>query len=123
MKRLMHYTDTVPFTHVVDVDRTRKSYSGALGNTVTRLFGCRHRNLSWPFTHERETYLVCLRCGMRQSFDLKTWKASGSFYHAEISSAKHAITSALLQQYEQQSFLKKKLLETKQDETNPTRIE
>jgi len=60
---------------------------------------------------------------MRQSFDLKTWKASGSFYPAEISGANHAITSSLLKQYERQSFLKKKLLETKQDDPISTRIE
>jgi hypothetical protein len=33
------------------------------------LFGCRHRNLSWPFTLSGWTYEVCRNCGKRLAYD------------------------------------------------------
>ncbi len=41
---------------------------------------CRHARLSRPFTHGKESYRVCLRCGMRRQFDLQSWKSVGRFY-------------------------------------------
>ena len=35
-------------------------------------FGCRHGQLSRAFTNEGETYKVCLRCGRRFPYSLKT---------------------------------------------------
>jgi hypothetical protein len=45
-----------------------------------RLFGCRHRTVSRPFTRAGQTFVTCLFCGMRRRFDLKRWKVEGGFY-------------------------------------------
>ena len=63
-----------------------------LGNPLTegvnylfnRVVNCWHVKLSRPFTHGRETYRVCLRCGMRREFDIQTWKSVGRFYASPI---------------------------------------
>jgi len=62
---------------------TRERRRHSLGDIINRLFGCRHRALSRPFTHDRQTYLSCLDCGMRRDFDLENWKPRGAFY-AEV---------------------------------------
>jgi hypothetical protein len=49
---------------------------------INVIFFCWHWKMSRPFTREGQTYCVCLRCGMRQSFDLKTWKSKGPYYRA-----------------------------------------
>jgi hypothetical protein len=46
------------------------------------IFLCWHRKMSRPFTRDGQTYCVCLRCGMRQSFDLQNWKSKGPYYRA-----------------------------------------
>lgn len=45
-----------------------------------RLFGCRHKRTGRPKTVEGESYCVCLDCGARRKFDLKTFKMQGEFY-------------------------------------------
>jgi hypothetical protein len=50
------------------------------------LFRCWHRNLSWPFTLEGETYRVCLHCGARRRFSPESWRAVGAFYRDTTSS-------------------------------------
>lgn len=35
-------------------------------------FGCRHRELSRPFTTANETYKVCLKCGAHLGYSLQT---------------------------------------------------
>ena len=50
------------------------------------LFRCWHWNMSRPFTRDGRTFCVCLRCGMRQNFDLDAWKATGGFYYGRDSS-------------------------------------
>jgi hypothetical protein len=51
----------------------------ALEQLLGSLFGCKHRRLSWPITHGRGTYRVCVRCGMSRNFDPHTWKSFGPF--------------------------------------------
>lgn len=51
---------------------------------LTRVVSCWHIKLSRPFTHGKESYRVCLRCGMRREFDLQTWKSVGRFYSSPI---------------------------------------
>ena len=46
-------------------------------------FGCWHRRMSWPITRDGQTYRSCLKCGVRRSFDAKTWKTFGSFYRRD----------------------------------------
>ena len=55
----------------------------ALGQFLGTLFGCWHRRMSWPITRDGQTYRACLKCGVRRSFDAKTWKTFGSFYRRD----------------------------------------
>ncbi len=48
---------------------------------LVRLFGCRHRDISRPFTNGKTSYRVCLSCGARKKFDTKDLTTSGSFYY------------------------------------------
>ena len=50
---------------------------------VGSLFRCWHRRLGWPMTRDGRTYRACLKCGMRRSFDTKTWKTFGPFYRRD----------------------------------------
>lgn len=51
---------------------------------LSRLFSCWHLKLSRPITRGRESYQVCLRCGMRRAFDIKKWKHTGRFYPSPV---------------------------------------
>lgn len=42
--------------------------------------GCPHRDLSFPFTHDGQTYRSCLNCGARRSFNLVRFEQVGGFY-------------------------------------------
>ena len=53
---------------------------------LTRLFGCRHRNMSPPFTWCEETYRSCMSCGARRLFDVERGRMTGPYYYAPISS-------------------------------------
>jgi hypothetical protein len=52
---------------------------------LTRLFGCRHRNMSPPFTGGEETYRSCMRCGARRLFNVERGKMTGAYYYAPLS--------------------------------------
>ena len=54
---------------------------GRVSNLVGRIFVCWHRKMSRPFTHDGETYRVCLRCGKHRQFDLREWKTKGGYYN------------------------------------------
>jgi len=53
---------------------------------LTRLFGCRHRNMSPPFTGGEETYRSCMSCGARRLFSVERGKMTGAYYYAPLSS-------------------------------------
>ena len=53
---------------------------------LTRLFGCRHRNMSPPYTGGEETYRSCMRCGARRLFSVERGRMTGAYYYAPISS-------------------------------------
>lgn len=50
------------------------------GVVISKIWTCWHRRMSRPFTHDGNTYRVCLRCGVRRRFDLEQWKTHGSYY-------------------------------------------
>ena len=60
-----------------DYAARQETLNKALERLLTQIFGCYHRDLSRPFTHNNKTYRVCMSCGMGRSFDLKTWKTFG----------------------------------------------
>lgn len=53
----------------------------ALSRVVRRVFGCWHREMSRPFTHDGQTYRACLDCGARRAFDTQNWKMVGAYYY------------------------------------------
>jgi hypothetical protein len=53
---------------------------------LTRLFGCKHRNMSPPFTGGEETYRSCMNCGARRLFNVERGKMTGAYYYAPLSS-------------------------------------
>ncbi len=48
---------------------------------LSRLFGCWHMELSWPFSSQGQTYRVCLACEARRQFNPRTWTMQGKFYY------------------------------------------
>ena len=69
-----------------DEGRTASPLQTAIPNRwLTRLFGCRHRNMSPPFTGGEETYRSCMRCGARRLFDVERGKMTGAYYYAPLS--------------------------------------
>ena len=70
-----------------DEGRTDAPLRTAIPNRwLTRLFGCRHRNMSPPFTGGEETYRSCMRCGARRLFNVERGKMTGAYYYAPLSS-------------------------------------
>jgi hypothetical protein len=52
---------------------------------LTRLFGCRHRHMSPPFTGGEETYRSCMSCGARRLFNVGRGRMTGAYYYAPLS--------------------------------------
>jgi hypothetical protein len=48
---------------------------------IARFFGCWHREMSRPFSHQGQAYRVCLNCGAQRKFNLANWKTQGAFYY------------------------------------------
>ncbi len=46
-----------------------------------KIFGCWHKELSRPFTNQKQSYRVCLNCGARKHFDAENLKTFGPFYY------------------------------------------
>ena len=53
----------------------------AVSSWLTRLFGCWHTEMSRPFTRDGETERVCMGCGARRQFDVKSWEMVGTYYY------------------------------------------
>ncbi len=46
--------------------------ANAIDRVMDTLFGCRHQDVSRPFTLRRRTYKVCLECGRELRYSLRT---------------------------------------------------
>jgi len=57
------------------------SMTGRLNTLMARVFGCRHVDMSRPFSREGRTYRSCLNCGAQRQFNLGNWKMQGGFYY------------------------------------------
>lgn len=62
------------------IDRTNGLFGKKIG-VLVKLFGCRHRQLTRPFTNRQGSYRACLNCGARKEFDIKSFKTLGTFYY------------------------------------------
>lgn len=52
-----------------------------MGGRLTRLFGCRHKEMSRPFSHQGQAYRTCVNCGAQKKFNLGSWEMQGDFYY------------------------------------------
>lgn len=48
---------------------------------LARLFGCRHKDLSRPFSDGKYGYRSCISCGARKRFDTETLVTHRPFYY------------------------------------------
>ena len=60
--------------------KTLENVTLAIARWTGELFGCKHREMSRPFSRHGETYRVCISCGARRRFDEETWNSSGGYY-------------------------------------------
>ncbi len=57
------------------------SVTGRIGSLMARVFGCRHAEMSRPFSREGRAYRACLNCGAQRQFNLGNWEMQGGFYY------------------------------------------
>ena len=80
----MQRPDLLSASHPTELFELDHQYFETVRYFANRISSCWHLELTRPFTHGRETYLACLRCGMHRRFDTKTWKSSGRFYSPSV---------------------------------------
>lgn len=64
-----------------NINNHSKGVFGEKIGVIGKVFGCWHKDLTRPFTTERESYRACTECGARRHFDEKSFKTFGSFYY------------------------------------------
>ena len=62
------------------INRTVDAFGKKIG-FMGKIFGCKHKSLTRPFTSNAKSYRSCLRCGARTEFDTQSFKTLGTFYH------------------------------------------
>lgn len=67
---------------------TSGRFMGRIGGGLNRLFGCWHSQMSRPFSSEGQSYRVCLSCGARRQFNIRSWETQGDFYY-RLPTSKH----------------------------------
>jgi hypothetical protein len=59
----------------------------AVGNWLSGVFGCAHRDMSRPFSRHGESYRVCIACGAHRRFDAQSWKPRGPYFYRPANTA------------------------------------
>ena len=59
------------------------SFTGRIGSIMARFFGCRHAEMSRPFSRDGRAYRSCLNCGAQRQFHLGKWQMQGRFYYGK----------------------------------------
>ena len=70
---------TIANSNVGHIDGS--SVVGRIGNLMARVFGCRHPELSRPFSRNGRAYRKCLGCGAQRQFNVGNWEMQGSFFY------------------------------------------
>ena len=83
MKAVMKEVSEMHNGHVTETGQV----TGRIGNFMARVFGCRHAELSRPFSHSGRAYRSCLNCGAQRRFNLGDWQMQGDFYYGKPSLA------------------------------------
>ena len=63
--------------HTANQQAARKTNPGLMA----RLFGCRHSEMSRPFSVQGQAYRSCINCGARRQFNVDSWKMQGDYYY------------------------------------------
>ena len=74
---------TVVANSAVNRQLASSSLTGRLDSLMARVFGCRHTDMSRPFSRDGRAYRSCLNCGAQRQFNLGNWKMTGSFYYGQ----------------------------------------
>lgn len=78
---------TIPNSTVVASGKTSQlnssSVTGKIGSLMARVFGCRHAEMSRPFSRDGRAYRSCLNCGAQRHFNLGNWQMQGNFYYGQ----------------------------------------
>lgn len=69
------------------------SLTGKLGNLMARVFGCRHAELSRPFSRGGRAYRSCVNCGAQRQFNLGNWTMQGNFYYGKPSASSYSLST------------------------------
>ena len=72
---------TIANSNISPVDSL--SVSRRIGTLMARVFGCRHAEMSRPFSRDGRAYRSCLSCGAQRQFNLGNWQMTGSFYYGK----------------------------------------
>ena len=72
---------TIANSSVPQLDST--SVTSKLDSLMARVFGCRHADMSRPFSRDGRSYRSCLNCGAQRQFNLGNWKMQGGFYYGQ----------------------------------------
>jgi len=67
---------------VAPMDHTA-AVSNRISSLVARVFGCRHAQMSRPFSRDGRAYRSCLNCGAQRQFNIGKWEMTGSFYFGQ----------------------------------------
>ena len=59
------------------------SVTGRISNLMARVFGCRHAQMSRPFSRDGRAYRSCVNCGAQRQFNTGRWEMTGSFYYGQ----------------------------------------
>ena len=59
------------------------SLTGRLDSLMARVFGCRHTDMSRPFSRDGRAYRSCLNRGAQRQFNLGNWEMQGGFYYGQ----------------------------------------
>jgi hypothetical protein len=81
----MQTAQAVIENHYKVVQINASSHSNGIGGWLTRLFGCRHKEMSRPLSIQGQTYRTCLDCGARRQFNVGRWEMQGDFYYGSPS--------------------------------------
>ena len=72
---------TIPNKNFVQLESS--PVTGKIGSLVARVFGCRHAEMSRPFSRDGRAYRSCLNCGAQRQFNLGNWQMQGHFYYGQ----------------------------------------
>ncbi|HEU4712055.1 MAG TPA: hypothetical protein VFS76_10850 [Pyrinomonadaceae bacterium] len=72
---------TIANTNIAPLDSS--SVTTRIGTLMARVFGCRHAEMSRPFSRDGRTYRSCVNCGAQRQFNLGNWEMQGRYYYGQ----------------------------------------